>query len=107
MLCCLAHVPGKACPELDPGWIPVRRQEHAPTNESRACPASEGTGRAPVRLATRLAAACIALAALVSKTHAHALAQRYDLPLPLGFFLLAAGAAVAVSFVILALFWRH
>src|SRR6266508_6275031 len=60
-----------------------------------------------MRLATRLAAAYIALAALSSETYAHALAQRYDLPLPLGFFLLAAGAAVAVSFVILALFWRH
>jgi hypothetical protein len=38
---------------------------------------------------------------------AHALAQRYDLPLPLGYFLLAAGAAVAASFVILARFWPH
>ena len=37
---------------------------------------------------------------------AHALAQRYDLPLPLGFFLAGAGAAVAVSFGVLALFWR-
>jgi hypothetical protein len=26
----LAHVPAKACPGLDPGWGPVRRQEHAP-----------------------------------------------------------------------------
>jgi len=38
---------------------------------------------------------------------AHALAQRYDLPLPLGLFLAGAGAVVAVSFVILALFWRR
>jgi len=60
-----------------------------------------------VRRATQLAAVYVALTALSSKAHAHALAQRYDLPLPLGFFLLAAGAAVAVSFVILALFWRH
>src|SRR5690349_7319029 len=37
---------------------------------------------------------------------AHALAQRYDLPLPLGFFLAGAGAAVVVSFVVLAMFWR-
>ncbi len=60
-----------------------------------------------VHPATRITAAFIALAALNSETHAHALARRYDLPLPLGFFLVAAGAAVAVSFVILALFLRH
>src|SRR6266700_1712475 len=24
------HVPAKACPGLDPGWLPVRRQGHAP-----------------------------------------------------------------------------
>src|SRR4051794_22738106 len=28
----LAHVPAKACPGLDPGWVQVRRQEHAPLN---------------------------------------------------------------------------
>ena len=49
----------------------------------------------------------ITLLALGSKAFAHALAQRYDLPLPLGYFLTAAGAAVAVSFVILGIFWRH
>ena len=38
----------------------------------------------------------------VRGAEAHALAQRYDLPLPLGFFLVGAGAAVAVSFVVLA-----
>src|SRR5215467_8020727 len=38
-----AHVPAK--------WTPVRRQEHAPTKESRAYPDSEGTEYA-------LAAAC-------------------------------------------------
>jgi len=43
----------------------------------------------------------------VRGAEAHALAQRYDLPLPLGFFLIGAGAAVAVSFVVLALFWRN
>jgi oxygen-independent coproporphyrinogen III oxidase len=34
----LAHVPAK--------WTPVRRQEHAPTEESRACSDSEGTEHA-------------------------------------------------------------
>lgn len=37
---------------------------------------------------------------------AHAFAQRYDLPLPLWHYLTAAGAAVAVSFLIAALFLR-
>jgi hypothetical protein len=42
----LAHVPAKAGPGLDPGWTPVRRQEHAPNEESRARSDSEGTERA-------------------------------------------------------------
>jgi hypothetical protein len=41
-----AHVPAKACPGLDPGWTPVRRQEHAPLNDSRACSDSVGTEHA-------------------------------------------------------------
>ena len=53
------------------------------------------------------AAAFIALAVLDGEARAHALAQRYDLPLPLGYFLAASGAAVVMTFVILALFWRH
>src|SRR5438445_10859169 len=44
-----ARVPAKACPGLDPGWIPVRRQGHASTHKSRACPDSAGTGHALVR----------------------------------------------------------
>src|SRR2546430_545678 len=35
----------KACPGLDPGWAPVRRQEHAPLKKQEACPDSAGTGR--------------------------------------------------------------
>ncbi|MDQ2953405.1 MAG: hypothetical protein M3R18_00510 [Pseudomonadota bacterium] len=38
---------------------------------------------------------------------AHALGQRYDLPLPLEYYLLASGTAVAVSFVFLAIFLRR
>ena len=37
---------------------------------------------------------------------AHGFAVRYDLPLPLGFFLAGAGATVALSFLLLALFAR-
>src|SRR5712692_4959117 len=39
----LAHVPAK--------WAPVRRQEHAPLNNSSACADSEGTGHALARRA--------------------------------------------------------
>lgn len=55
---------------------------------------------------TRIAASCVALLASQNDAAAHALAQRYDLPLPLHFYLLAAGAAVAVTFIILAFVHR-
>src|SRR5712671_3873995 len=57
--------------------------------------------------AVRIVAAVLPWFATARSAEAHALAQRYDLPLPLGFFLAGAGAAVAVSFVVLALFWRN
>lgn len=57
--------------------------------------------------AIRVAAGLGLLAALHTEAAAHGLGQRYDLPLPLNFYLLASGAAVAVSFVILAVFMRR
>src|ERR1051326_6639879 len=60
-----------------------------------------------MKRAATFAAAFIAIAAFCGDARAHALAQRYDLPLPLGYFLAASGAVVAMTFVILALFWRH
>jgi hypothetical protein len=42
-----------------------------------------------------------------SPAFAHALRQRYDLPIPLGLYLAGAGAAVALSFVVVALFTRR
>ncbi|MBX9840734.1 MAG: hypothetical protein K2Z80_02885 [Xanthobacteraceae bacterium] len=56
--------------------------------------------------AVRILAAALLCLDSVRGAEAHALAQRYDLPLPLGFFLVGAGAAVALSFVALALFQR-
>lgn len=41
-----------------------------------------------------------ALALLSSQASAHAFAQRYDLPLPLWYYVVGAGAAVALSFVV-------
>jgi len=42
-----------------------------------------------------------------SPAFGHALRQRYDLPIPLGLYLAGAGAAVALSFVVIALFTRR
>ena len=56
-----------------------------------------------------LAAAVLALPALAGAARpaaAHAFGQRYDLPLPLDFYLAAAGTAVLLSFVIAALALR-
>src|SRR5215471_11773979 len=58
------------------------------------------------RLASSSGAALAAWLMPCREASAHALAQRYDLPLPLGLFLAGAGAVVVVSFVMLALFWR-
>ena len=52
-------------------------------------------------------AAIVSLALIVfgcNSAHAHAFGQRYDLPLPLGLYLLGAGAAVAASFIFLVVF---
>ena len=58
------------------------------------------------RSATRVLTAVTAVILSGGDASAHALAQRYDLPLPLGYFLAGSGAAVAVTFVIAAAFMR-
>ena len=42
-----------------------------------------------------------------SPASAHAFGTRYDLPIPLGIFIWSAGAAVLMSFIIMARFCRH
>lgn len=59
------------------------------------------------RPVTGIGAGLVLLTTPHTEAEAHALGQRYDLPLPLNFYLLAAGTAVAVSFIILALFMRR
>ena len=54
-----------------------------------------------------LAAAASAAWVLPSPALAHAFGQRYDLPLPLSLYIGGAGAAVALSFVVMALFVRE
>ena len=42
-----------------------------------------------------------------SSASAHAFGNRYDLPIPLGIFIWSAGAAVLLSFIVMARFYRH
>ena len=53
--------------------------------------------------ATALAAAT----AMGMDAHAHGFGQRYDLPVPLSLYLTGAAAVVAVSFLIMAIFFRR
>jgi hypothetical protein len=55
------------------------------------------------RLAQLVSIGCVFAAA---SAQAHGFGQRYDLPIPLSFYLLGAGATVALSFVIAAIFLR-
>ncbi len=52
-----------------------------------------------------LAAGAFAISSLaVSPVYGHAFGQRYDLPIPLSYFLIGAAAAVALSFVVIGMF---
>jgi len=52
----------------------------------------------------RALAAAVAAACLATPAGAHGFGQRYDLPIPLSFYLVGAAAAVVVSFIIVGLF---
>ena len=54
-----------------------------------------------------LATASLVFAIFWSPAHAHGFGERYDLPIPLNYFLLGAAATVAVSFVVIGLFMRQ
>jgi hypothetical protein len=58
------------------------------------------------RALLRALTAAAALASVAASADAHGFGQRYDLPLPLSFYLAGAAAAVVVSFVIVGLFVR-
>ncbi|MFQ5765469.1 MAG: hypothetical protein ACE5GT_11105, partial [Rhodospirillales bacterium] len=66
--------------------------------------------RPAVKALLRISAAAFAAAAMLFTgavpALAHAFGQRYDLPLPLGLYLLGAGAAVGLSFVVMVLFFN-
>src|SRR2546430_13016463 len=52
-------------------------------------------------------AAAVAVAGLATPASAHGFGQRYDLPIPLSFYLAGVAAAVVVSFLIVGLFVRE
>ena len=68
------------------------------------------SGRVKLRLTAALAAVGLAVlcgSAFAQPVMAHGFGERYDLPLPLRFFVMAGAAAVALSFVIAAVFLRE
>src|SRR5256886_5379749 len=64
-------------------------------------------GRRRTAAALRALAAAVAAACLATPAAAHGFGQRYDLPIPLSFYLFGASAAVVVTFVIVGLFVRE
>ena len=58
------------------------------------------------RLITSLCLALIAAVLTVPSVSAHGFGERYDLPVPLDYFVVGAAATVALSFLIIAFFIR-
>ena len=61
-------------------------------------------GRSRLIIPTGIAAP---MALATSTASAHAFGTRYDLPIPLGIYLTGAGAAVFLSFMVMARFLKH
>ena len=59
------------------------------------------------RLITSLCLALIAMVLTVPSVSAHGFGERYDLPVPLDYFVVGAAATVALSFLIIAFFIRN
>ena len=60
-----------------------------------------------IKIVFALSVAAAGLALGAAPAHAHAFGQRYDLPIPLGYFLIGAVATVALSFVVMGMFVRR
>ena len=71
----------------------------------KSTPAKQCLGNAG-RATLALSGAVLTMFSGTPPAAAHAFGARYDLPLPLDFYLAGAGAAVALSFVIMAFFFR-
>src|SRR5215475_15458673 len=64
-------------------------------------------GRRRTAAALPALAAAVAATCLATPASAHGFGQRYDLPIPLSFYLVGVAAAIVVSFVIVGLFVRE
>jgi len=60
----------------------------------------------PKRIPLIVFSAALLLMAAARTASAHAFGQRYDLPLPLAFYLIGAGAVVGLSFIVMAVFLK-
>jgi hypothetical protein len=88
---------------------PKTSSRRRPGSRKTAIPLDSGLRRSDERVVTLgilrgRAGATVLLLSWPVAALAHGFAVRYDLPLPLGFFLAGAGATVALSFVVLAMF---
>src|SRR5262250_1281266 len=82
--------------------LPPSRSIRKRTGRRARAASLRGLAAALRGLAAASAAACLATSAA-----AHGFGQRYDLPIPLSFYLVGAATAVVVSFVIVGLFVRE
>lgn len=88
---------------------PHRRGDGLSEKFTRMCSQEYSHQKAPAGRAHRWVCLVVSWAALgrSAAADAHAFGQRYDLPVPLGLYLLGAAAAVLLSFAIFAAFVRH
>ena len=78
-----------------------------PLFRSKFCRASANAWRCLSGAIRFLATAASGVCALAAPASAHGFGQRYDLPLPLSFYLYGTAAVVVVTFVVVGLFVRH
>ncbi len=84
----------------------VKSFETTPTGLPSLAPLGEGTRPSPFRKRYGGWLGILLTALITTPAHAHGFGERYDLPIPLSFYLAGAAAAVIVSFLIAALFVR-
>src|SRR5437879_7910554 len=85
----------------------IMRTRIARLSTSRSIRVDAGGGRPTARTVWSHLIAVATVCVGWAPAGAHGFGQRYDLPLPLSFYLLGAAAAVILSFVVVGLFARH
>jgi hypothetical protein len=98
-------VPNSGKPEFGRGSAPSPRRAGRGQARAQRGP-GEGHRLRTLRLIYSQIAASFLAVVITTRAHAHGFGERYDLPIPLSFYLAGAAAAVIVSFLIAALFVR-